>query len=186
MNLLHKLLWKSKNKQQLLLAALGATLGLFLLLSAIQFYADFRQISDGKQGGDQFVLVNKKVNLFHTVPGVKSSFTAEEIEKIRSQDFVLDLAQFTPNQYKVSASSSTLGFFIILALLPARAYPNLRKVPSSGSVLILMLARKNPGAPFKGISSGLVIGSTPFWCRFLSWNGQTEGSVRVKLRSHPG
>ena len=54
-------------------------------------------------------LINK-VNLLNTL-GMKAIFTIEEIENIRSQSFINEVGTFTSNQFKVSASSSMIGFY---------------------------------------------------------------------------
>lgn len=105
--MLKKILWS--NQRQLIGAVIGAFLGLLLLLSALQLYYDVASLTEAK-GEDRFVLVNKKVNIFNTL-GAPSVFTPEELDTLLQQDFVTDIGKFTPNQFKVSASSSMLGFY---------------------------------------------------------------------------
>ena len=92
-------------------AVIGSFLGLLLLLLSIQFYMDLKNLTEG--GGtetDQFVIINKTVTLFNTL-GKSASFSPEEIDTIKLQPFIKNVGQFTPNNYKVSASSSMLGFY---------------------------------------------------------------------------
>lgn len=111
MNILNKLLWKRKNRWQIIGAAAGALVGLLLLLNALQLHVDLNKLLQGNSNSnDHFVQINKKVNLFNTL-GVKTTFSDAEIEKIRSQNFVKSVGIFTPNQFKVSASSRLLGFY---------------------------------------------------------------------------
>ncbi len=111
MNILNKLLWKRKTRWQIIGAAAGALVGLLLLLNAIQLYVDLKDLLEGNSNSnDHFVQINKKVNLFNTL-GVKSTFSEAEIENIHSQKFVKSIGIFTPNQFKVSASSQLLGFY---------------------------------------------------------------------------
>jgi len=107
--LLKKILWDNQNPRQIWGAVLGAFLGLFLLLSAIQLFHDIRSLTEGK-GEDRYVLINKKVNIFNTL-GASSAFTAEEIDTLAQQDFIDGIGKFTPNTFKVSASSSMMGFY---------------------------------------------------------------------------
>lgn len=112
-SILQQILLKGKNKWQIIGAALGAFLGLFMMLMSLQLYLDLQSLTSNGGTGDgtaQFVIVNKQVNLFNTL-GVKSTFTTEEIENIKAKDFVESVGIFTSNQYKVSASSSMLGFY---------------------------------------------------------------------------
>ncbi len=111
MEILKKLLFKSENKWQIAGAAFGTFIGLFLLLSSLQMYKDLSDLTSGRGGQkDQFVLINKKVNLFNTL-GARSTFSKEEINTLKIQPFIKDVGIFTPNQFKVSASSQMLGFY---------------------------------------------------------------------------
>ncbi len=110
MQILNQLLWSGKNKWQIIGAAVGAFIGLFLLLSALQLYFDLQRLIKGDSSTEQFVLINKKVNLFNTL-GARSTFTNEEIEDLRNQDFIEAVGVFVSNQFKVNASSQMLGFY---------------------------------------------------------------------------
>lgn len=107
--MLQKILWDNQNPRQIWGAVIGAFLGLFLLFSAIQLFHDIRALTEGK-GEDRYVLVNKKVNIFNTL-GASSAFTPEEIDTLTQQPFVESIGKFTPNKFKVSASSSMMGFY---------------------------------------------------------------------------
>ena len=107
--MLKKILWNQQNPLQIWGAIIGAFLGLFLLFSAVQLYRDIQLLT---KGGDreEYVIVNKKVNIFNTL-GASSAFTNEEIETLKSQNFVQSIGHFTPNRYKVSISSPMMGFY---------------------------------------------------------------------------
>jgi len=108
--LLNKILWQGKSRWQIIGASLGAFFGLFLLLSAVQFYVDVQELTSGGKGNSgQFVQINKKVNLFNML-GVKPNFTTEEIKTIEDQSFVQSVGSFMPSQFRVSASMASLGF----------------------------------------------------------------------------
>jgi len=106
---LEKILWGNQDSKQIWGAIIGAFLGLFLLLSAIQLFHDIRSLTEGK-GEDRYVLINKKVNIFNTL-GASSAFSKEEIDTLRQQDLITDIGQFTPSTFQVSASSSMMGFY---------------------------------------------------------------------------
>ena len=109
--LLHQLLWEGKSKWQLFGAMLGSFLGLFLLLLSLQLYQDVRKIVGGdRETDDRFLMINKRVNLFNTL-GASAAFTQEEISALADQSYIQKVGLFTPNQFKVSASSSLLGFY---------------------------------------------------------------------------
>ncbi len=109
MSLLHRLLWGNKNKWQIYGAALGAFLGLFLVLTAFQFYHDLQTLLGGSDA-DQYVIINKKVSLYNTL-GASPSFSEEEIDTLGQQSFIQEVGIFNSNQYKVAASSPSLGFY---------------------------------------------------------------------------
>ena len=92
-------------------AALGAFIGLFLLLSTLQFYFDVQKMLRGDANpGDQYVQINKKVNLFNTL-GVKAGFTDADIEEMKSKPFIESVGKFTANDFRAGASSDMLGFY---------------------------------------------------------------------------
>lgn len=109
--ILNKLLWRGKNKWLMAGAVSGAFLGLFLLLSALQFYFDVNRLMEGDANpGDQYIQINKKVNLFNTL-GVRAVFDEEEIAAIRQQPFIEEVGIFEANDFKVGAYSDMLGFY---------------------------------------------------------------------------
>jgi len=98
MKLLNQILWEGKNKWQIYGAAVGAFLGLLLVLTAFQFYHDLNRLIRGDNATDQYVIINKKVNLFNTL-GANAAFTDDEIDSLKSQDFILEVGEFNSNQY---------------------------------------------------------------------------------------
>jgi len=110
MKVLNQILWADKNKWQIYGAALGAFLGLLLVLMAFQFYHDLQRLVHGDSSTDQYVIINKKVNFFNTMLP-NAPFSAEEIDTLKSYDFILDVGAFNSNQYKVGASSPLFGFY---------------------------------------------------------------------------
>ncbi len=110
MQLVRQLLWQGKNKWQIAGAALGAFLGLFLLLAALQLYFDLQTMISGNGTDGQYVLINKKVNLMNTL-GASATFTEEEVEELEQQAFIESVGRFSSNRFRVGASSSMLGFY---------------------------------------------------------------------------
>lgn len=108
--MLEQILWKSRDKWQIIGAGVGIFIGLFLLLLSLQTYQDFNDILSGNgEGKEQYVLINKTVNIFNTL-GAKSTFSEKEIKNIESQSFVETVGTFRSNQFKVSATIERFGF----------------------------------------------------------------------------
>ncbi len=111
MQLTNKLLRQSTNQGQTTGAVIGLIAGLTLLLIALQVFVDFTALTTkGKGGEDKYVIINKQVNIFNTI-GVSAGFTDQEIEDLKTKEFVKSIGLFSSNKYKVRASSSTIGFY---------------------------------------------------------------------------
>lgn len=110
MSILKKLLRQNRNPAQIIGAAIGAFIGLTLLLFALQTWFDLRRILRGASDGDNFVTINKPVSLANTIFG-KSVFNQNEIKTLENQPFVQAVGAFTANRFKVGASSRMLNFY---------------------------------------------------------------------------
>lgn len=109
-NILKKLLTQNRNIWQVLGAAIGAFIGLTLLLFSLQTWFDLRKILRESSEGENYVILNKPVSLANTIFG-KSVFKPEEIKDIGNQPFAKSVASFSANRFKVSASSSAINFY---------------------------------------------------------------------------
>ena len=111
--MLKKLFQKNRNPFQIVGAAVGAFLGLFLLLLSLQIYFDFQKILRGSSDGDNYITINKPVSLANTFLG-KSVFSEANIKEIENQSNTLGtegVGIFTANRFKVGASSRMMGFY---------------------------------------------------------------------------
>jgi hypothetical protein len=108
--ILKKLLTQNRNIGQVIGAAVGAFIGLTLLIFALQTWFDLNKILRGSSDGDNYVILNKPVSLANTIFG-KSVFKTEEIHDIGNQSFTKSIAPLTANRFKASASSSVLNFY---------------------------------------------------------------------------
>ncbi len=114
--LIEGLLWSKEKKSQVVLATIGAFIGLSLFLFSFQTYLDLHQFLNTQQtGSEDFVTINKPVNLLNTL-GIKSGFSEKEIKELEAQPLINHVGKFTANQFKVSASSSDFGFYTELFL----------------------------------------------------------------------
>lgn len=111
--MLKKLFQKSRNPFQIFGAAVGAFLGLYLLLVALQIYFDFQKILRGSNDSDNYITINKPVSLANTFLG-KSVFSTANIKELEdaSQSIGTEgVGIFTANRFKVGASSKMIGFY---------------------------------------------------------------------------
>lgn len=98
---------------QLIGTFLGIMLGLSILMGAVSFYLDIKPIFDDKEGfwKDEYIIINKKIALKDTHEQISKStakkplFSFEEIEDIKKQNFVKDVAEFSNCSFAISAYS---------------------------------------------------------------------------------
>ena len=105
--MLNKLLWSKQKKRQLWLAMIGVIIGFFLLIVAMQTYFDFQTILQDKESN--FLTVNKKVSLLSLIGGAPS-FSEKDIDNLKEQDFINQIAPFSSSQYQVLAEVPQIGF----------------------------------------------------------------------------
>jgi len=107
-NVIPSLLWHKREIPRLILAGLGFTLGLFVLLAAVRFSGDLREILYPRDtaGNTRFIVINKKIKLRHTLGLGKSAFSAEEIEALRQQASVRDVGSLVTTNFTVAGGIS--------------------------------------------------------------------------------
>lgn len=96
---------------------LGIMLGLTILMGALSFYLDVKPIFDDKESfwKDEYIIINKKIDLTDTYNQInnenteKPLFSTEEIDDLRKQAFVKDVAEFSNCSFMISASTSNDG-----------------------------------------------------------------------------
>lgn len=104
-----KVLKKNIRVTQLTGAFVGVLCGLTLLGGAGIFYFDVKQVFEDKEGfwKDEYIVINKSIHLsdaYHQITERKetsTTFTQEEIEDIKKQDFANDVAPFTASNFTV-------------------------------------------------------------------------------------
>lgn len=108
-----KVLKNNIKPAQLIGTFFGITLGLSILMVAVSFYLDVKPIFEDKESfwRDEYIIVNKKVkitNSYHQIREAdkeKPYFTEEEIEDLKRQAFVKDVAEFSNCSFAISASA---------------------------------------------------------------------------------
>ncbi len=107
MNALQKLLRTAKSSWLTYAALL---IGFLLLFLAIQLYIDANALlntSQQKKDGYDYLVVNKRITNDMMGDNAKSSFTLEEIEKLKQQKAIEQTGLITSNEYGITAN--TLG-----------------------------------------------------------------------------
>lgn len=105
------LLFRGISIRQLCAFALANILGLAIVLTAVQFMQDVLPMftsRDSFMKPGQFV-VSKRVSEMNYVSGRKPVFSQRDIDELRQQPFVSDVATFTPSRFSVFATVSMAG-----------------------------------------------------------------------------
>ena len=97
---------KKQNMFTLAFSALGAILGFTLLLITLQLFTDVDTIFNNESDAidSEFLVLKKHVSTLSTI-GLASNtaFDADEIEEIKTQDFIKDIAPFKNATFEVMA-----------------------------------------------------------------------------------
>ena len=97
------------NKKTLILSSIGTVIGLCLLLIAVQVYTDIN-FAIKNNNNDQYLVIKKQITTLNTVGLTSSDFTKDDIQDLKEQSFVSDLAPFkSGNGVEVMAIMSITG-----------------------------------------------------------------------------
>ncbi len=110
--LLKKLIKASAGRSRFILAVVGLSIALLLILSAVQLQSDYNDLLHGKTNQDSianFLLINKIVN-DKTIGA--TALSDAEIADLKKQPFVDAVGVLTPSRFKVGASGNAeIPFF---------------------------------------------------------------------------
>lgn len=88
-------------------AVTGALVGFLLLMATLNAWNLYRTFTQSAQGNsEQYVTINKKIGLLNTVSNRLSGFSEAEMDTIRRQEFVADMAPYVRSAFGVEASRS--------------------------------------------------------------------------------
>lgn len=104
-NTIGRLLSRNLSKVQLAGFILSNFVGLAIVITGIQFYADVRSIWESEDSfiNQDYLIVNKQVTASHTVGTARTGFTAGEISDLDSQPWLRKLGAFSSADYEVRA-----------------------------------------------------------------------------------
>ena len=106
-----RLLRRNLSKVQLAGFVISNFIGLAIVISAIQFYADIRPIWEGEESfiNSDYVIVNKKVGASMALGSSSSDFSEAEIADMEAQPWLRRLGRFSSANYEVRATVSRGG-----------------------------------------------------------------------------
>lgn len=105
--LLRKTIRGGVGKGRFIMASVGLSVAVILLLAATQASVDFKQLLYGNQqnGGAEFLVINKMITNENMTQKEALLFTSAEIEEIKKQDFVEAIEPVKASTFKVAAQS---------------------------------------------------------------------------------
>jgi hypothetical protein len=104
--MLRKLLFRNSTNLQFIFATGGALIGLTALLLSFQLILDVRNFHSSEEElfGPNSVVIQKRVTKLTTIGMNNTEFTPEDIEALRSKEFITDIAPFQSADFKVGIS----------------------------------------------------------------------------------
>ncbi len=100
--------------------------GMFIVLLGIQFYNDVIPVftaEDSFMKAD-YVIISKKIGTASTISGASNTFSDNEIDDVRSQNFIKDTGIFTGNDFRVSATMGVSGMNILNSEIFLQSVPD--------------------------------------------------------------
>lgn len=116
--LLNKIFFRKTGWGNLVVASLGFFLGLVIILLSFNLYLKFR-IIDKQQGN--YISLNKKVK-FGVLNESDASFSKQEIEELRNQEFIKAVGEFDHARFDAQVKSKQFGN--LSSLLPLESVPD--------------------------------------------------------------
>jgi len=101
--MLYKLLFKNQDRKQLIIAVIGAFMGITFLITSIHYLIKVNEFGEGADIlGPNTIIVQKRVSNSSSLNLTRTDFSKEEIEKIKSEKFILDVKPVIANNFDVS------------------------------------------------------------------------------------
>jgi hypothetical protein len=101
--MLNKLLFNNQDKKQLVIAILGAFMGITFLVTSIHYLIKLNEFGKGSDIlGPNTMIVQKKVSNSSSLNLTKTDFTEREIEKIKREAFIKDVKPVISNNFDIS------------------------------------------------------------------------------------
>ncbi len=109
--MIRKIILKESGKIQLSAAFIGTAIGFLLLLGAVQIYVDITDFLTTSKDliNPDYVIINKNLTVFNTAELASSEFSNIEIEELKKQEFIDEVAPFVANNFDLSGSTKRQG-----------------------------------------------------------------------------
>lgn len=102
MIMLKKLLFRNQDKKQLIIAMIGAFMGITFLVTSIHYLIKVNEFGKGTEIlGPNTIIVQKKVTSSSSLGLTKTDFSKREIEKLKEYPFINDVKPVLSNNFKV-------------------------------------------------------------------------------------
>lgn len=100
--MLNKLLFKNQDRKQLIIAIIGAFMGITFLITSIHYLIKVNEFGEGADIlGPNTIIVQKKVSNSSTLGFTKTDFTLNEIKKMKEKKFIKDVKPVKANNFDV-------------------------------------------------------------------------------------
>ena len=101
--MLRKLLFKNQDRKQLIIAVIGAFMGITFLITSIHYLIRVNEFGEGEEIlGPNTIIVQKQISNSSLLQIARTDFSKSEIDKIKSEPFILDVKPVVANNFSVS------------------------------------------------------------------------------------
>lgn len=105
--MLRKLLFQHQDKRQLIIAVVGAFMGMTFLITSIHYLIKVNDFGKGADIlGPNTVIVQKKVSSFNTLNIAKPDFSLGEIEQMKKEPFIVDVKPVESNNFNITIETA--------------------------------------------------------------------------------
>lgn len=105
--MLNKLLFKNQDKKQLLIAIIGAFMGITFLVTSIHYIIKVNEFGKGADIlGPNTLIVQKKVSNAGSLNLSKTDFSERELQKMRNEPFIEEVKPVLSNNFDISFETS--------------------------------------------------------------------------------
>ncbi len=104
--LLRKILYRKQHNWQFLIAGAGLWLGLLIVLVSIQVYDDYNHFQLAKKSSKDnyyYFDISKTIDLSNMMGAAKAEFSGAELDSLRTQPFIADVAPYTRSGFTIDA-----------------------------------------------------------------------------------